>query len=169
MKGTDFGTNYSGVLGIPGLNGADIRDSGFPDVNFNTYTAFGVPNWMPLFRTDETYTTDHKLTYTKGAHEVTFGFDLVRHHLNHWQPELSAGGPRGYFDFSGGITTDNAPNAPAANQYNAYAQFLLGLSDNTQKGSSVHSHDRSRMAVWLVRAGSLAGGPQSDRHSRSAV
>ncbi len=89
---------------------------------------------MPLFRTDETYTTNEKLTWTKGAHEIRFGFDLVRHHLNHWQPELSAGGPRGYFDFSGSITTDNAANAPSPNQFNAYAQFLLGLSDNTQKG-----------------------------------
>lgn len=135
VKGTDYGKDYSSVLGIPGLNGSDIRDSGFPDINFgSTYTGFGVPNWMPLFRTDETYTTSHKLTYTKGAHELRFGFDLVRHHLNHWQPELSAGGPRGYFDFDGGITTLNAANAPAANQYNEYAQFLLGLSDNIQKG-----------------------------------
>ena len=144
VKGTDYGTNYGTTLGIPGLNGADIRDSGFPDVSFNTYTGFGVPNWMPLFRTDETYTTSHKVTYTKGAHELKFGADIVRHHLNHWQPELSNGGPRGYFDFGGGITT-LAPvlaadgttvlvPGSATTQYNAYAQFLLGLSDNTQKG-----------------------------------
>ena len=137
VKGTDYGTNYGDTLGIPGLNGSDIRDSGFPDTNFGSsgfYTGFGVPNWMPLFRTDETYTTSHKVTYTKGAHEVKFGFDLVRHHLNHWQPELSAGGPRGYFNFGGGVTADNDPNASAITQYNAYAQFLLGLPDNTQKG-----------------------------------
>lgn len=133
VKGRDYGTNYSSILGIPGLNGDDIRDSGFPDINFGTaYTGFGVPNWMPLFRTDETYTTSHKITYTKGAHEVRFGFDIVRHHLNHWQPELSNGGPRGYFDFSGGLT---ATNGYAATQFNDYAQFLLGLSDNTQKGT----------------------------------
>jgi hypothetical protein len=136
VKGTDFGTNYGDTLGIPGLNGTDIRDSGFPNINFgSTYAGFGVPNWMPLFRTDETYTGNVKATWTKGAHELRFGFDLVRHHLNHWQPELSAGGPRGYFDFNGSITTNNASNAAAANQFNEYAQFLLGLSDNTQKGT----------------------------------
>jgi hypothetical protein len=134
VKGTDFGTNYGTTLGIPGLNGADPRDSGFPDIAVGAYAGFGVPNWMPLFRTDETYTSSHKLTYTKGAHELKFGFDVVRHHLNHWQPELSNGGPRGYFNFGGGVTTLNSATAPAANQYNAYAQFLLGLSDNTQKG-----------------------------------
>ena len=134
VKGTDYGTNYGTTLGIPGLNGSDIRDSGFPDTSVGAYTGFGVPNWMPLFRTDETYTTSHKLTVTKGAHEMKFGFDLVRHHLNHWQPELSNGGPRGYFDFGGGVTALNSPTAPATTQFNAYAQLLLGLPDVTDKG-----------------------------------
>jgi len=132
-----YGTNYSSKLGIPGIDGADIRDSGFPNINFpTTYTSMGTPNWMPLFRTDENYTGDVSLAVTKGAHQLRFGFDMVRFHLNHWQPELSAGGPRGYFDFSGALTTDNLGNgkATSANQFNEYAQFLLGLSDNTQKG-----------------------------------
>ena len=38
VLGTDFGTNYSAPLGIPGLNGPDIRDSGFPDVSFGGIT-----------------------------------------------------------------------------------------------------------------------------------
>ena len=139
VLGTDYGTNYSSTLGIPGLNGADIRQSGFPNVQFGSndyYTETGVPNWMPAFRTDETYTTDHSLAWTKGSHQFRFGFDLVRHHLNHWQPELSNGGPRGYFDFNGSVTSNNLGNDKATpiSQYNAYAQFLLGLSDNTQKG-----------------------------------
>jgi hypothetical protein len=143
VLGTDFGTNYSDILGIPGLNGSDIRDSGFPNVNFGGYyTATGVPNWMPMFRTDENYTGSSSLAWTKGAHQFRFGFDMVRFHLNHWQPELSNGGPRGYFNFSGKITTLNScPAGSPANceseaptQANAYAQFLLGLSDNTQKG-----------------------------------
>ncbi len=137
VLGTDFGKDYSSALGIPGLNGPDIRDSGFPNVVFGSFfTEFGVPNWMPLYRTDENYTGASSIAWTKGAHELRFGFDMVRFHLNHWQPELSPGGPRGYFDFNGQVTTSNVGgNAAAApNQYNAYAQFLLGLSDNTQKG-----------------------------------
>ncbi len=150
VKGADYGTNYGTTLGILGLNGSDIRDSGFPDTSVGAYTGFGVPNWMPLFRTDETYTTSHKLTVTKGAHEMKFGFDLVRHHLNHWQPELSNGGPRGFFDFNGSVTSEKcagptpqglacaalpASQQPAATtQFNAYAQLLLGLPDDTDKG-----------------------------------
>ncbi|HWB99309.1 MAG TPA: TonB-dependent receptor, partial [Bryobacteraceae bacterium] len=75
------------------------------------------------------------LTWTKGAHQFRFGFDLVRHHLNHWQPELSNGGPRGLFDFNGQTTVLNTDgNSSTNNQFNAYAQFLLGLSDDVQKG-----------------------------------
>ncbi|MDQ2844647.1 MAG: TonB-dependent receptor [Acidobacteriota bacterium] len=154
VLGTDYGKDYSSVLGIPGLNGPDIRDSGFPNINFATYTGTGVPNWMPAFRTDETYTTDHSLAWTKGSHEVRFGFDLVRHHLNHWQPELSFGGPRGYFDFSGSITSDNvgAGKASAISQYNSYAQFLLGLSDNTQKGEQyILMTGREWQLGWFVQ------------------
>jgi hypothetical protein len=133
VKGNDYGTNYGTQFGIPGTNGADIRQSGFPNINFGIgYSAMGVPNWMPLFRTDESYTHSDNITWTKGAHEIRFGFDLVRHHLNHWQPELAAGGPRGYLDFAGGTTALKGGASPT--QYNAYASFLLGLTDNTQKG-----------------------------------
>jgi hypothetical protein len=134
VTGNDYGQNFGTALGIPGLNGPDIRDSGFPDITITGYTGFGVPNWMPSFRTDETYSHSDNLTWTKGAHELRFGFDLVRHHLNHWQPEISPGGPRGLLDFNGQSTALNAPNAAATNQYNAYAQFLLGYSDEVQKG-----------------------------------
>jgi hypothetical protein len=136
VKGNDFGTNYGTVLGIPGLNGPDIRQSGFPDITFNTtnnyYAQFGIPNWMPLFRTDENYTNSDSLSWVKGAHSMRFGFDLVRFHLNHWQPELSNGGPRGALDFNGQVTALNGGAAP--NQFNAYAQFLLGYSNEVQKG-----------------------------------
>jgi outer membrane receptor protein involved in Fe transport len=135
VKGNDYGKEFGQILGIPGLNGDDIRDSGFPNINIGGYTEFGVPNWMPLFRNDETFTQNDSLSWTKGAHQFSFGFDLVRHHLNHWQPELSFGGPRGYLDFDGQTTALNTDgNASVTNQFNAYAQFLLGLSDDVQKG-----------------------------------
>ncbi len=41
VLGSDFGKDYSTTLGIPGLNGDDIRDSGFPNVNINGFTG----NW----------------------------------------------------------------------------------------------------------------------------
>ena len=84
---------------------------------------------MPLFRTDETYTNSDNLTWTHGAHEFRFGFDMIRYHLNHWQPELG-GGPRGQFTFNGSTT---ATIGYSPNQFNSYAAFLLGLPDDVQK------------------------------------
>jgi hypothetical protein len=135
VTANDYGKTFGDALGIPGLNGPDIRDSGFPNITINGYTGFGVPNWMPAFRNDQTITHNDSVTWTKGAHQFSFGFDLVRHHLNHWQPELSAGGPRGLLDFNGQVTTLNTGNGSSlSNQFNGYAQFLLGLSEDVQKG-----------------------------------
>jgi len=125
----DYGTNYGLQFGIPNTNGPDPLQSGFPNIGVTGYTGFGVPNWMPLQRVEESYTQSDNLTWTKGSHELRFGFDLVRHHLNHWQPEIGQG-PRGYLGFGGGETA-LAPGSP--NQFNAYAAFLLGLSDDTEK------------------------------------
>jgi hypothetical protein len=126
----DYGTNYGQQFGIPNTNGPDPRQSGFPNIGISGYNGFGVPNWMPVTRHDESYTHSDNLTWTKGAHEIRFGFDLVRHHLNHWQPEIGQG-PRGYLGFNGQETALKGGAAP--NQFNAYGAFLLGLSDDAEK------------------------------------
>jgi hypothetical protein len=131
--GSDYGKNYGlDTLGISGTNGPDVRQSGFPNIQGTGYTSFGVPNWMPLFRVEESWTTSHNLTWTHSGHEVRFGYDLTRYRMNHWQPELSAGGPRGLISFQGGATALSGGASP--NQYNSYAAFLMGLTGNVQKG-----------------------------------
>ncbi len=130
VKGNDFGTNYGEQLGIPGLNGSDTRQSGFPNIQIGGYEGTGVPGWMPLFRTEESFNTSQNVTWSKGAHEFRFGFDGVLHRMTHWQPELGAG-PRGYIEFDGGLTT-LGPNG-AGDNLNSYADFLLGLPQNMQK------------------------------------
>ena len=151
VKGNDFGTNYGDQLGIPGLNGPDIRQSGFPNTSYSAgYTGFGVPSWMPLFRVEENITTSHNLTWVKGPHEFRFGFDLVKFNLSHWQPELSAGGPRGLLNFDGGNTALNGGASP--NQYNAYAAMLLGMVYNVQKGQQyILMTGREWQLGWYVR------------------
>jgi hypothetical protein len=162
----DYGTSYGLQFGIPNTNGPDPLQSGFPNIGISGYSGFGVPNWMPLQRVEESYTQSDNLTWTKGAHEVRFGFDLVRHHLNHWQPEIGQG-PRGYLGFGGGETALKGGVAP--NQFNAYGAFLLGAFRRCGKESAVHSVDRPRMAVRLVRPRSMAGEPQSDHQPGAAL
>ncbi len=127
VKGQDFGKDFSATLGIPGLGGPDPRQQGFPNISINGYNGFGVPNWMPLERIEESFTTTHTLRWIKGKHNFAFGFDGVLHRMNHWQPELGAG-PRGAFDFNGGLT-----GTGSFNNFNAYAQFLLGTPQSIQK------------------------------------
>jgi carboxypeptidase family protein/TonB-dependent receptor-like protein len=127
-KTPDYGTNIgSDVLGIPGTNnGSDLRSSGYPYFAVSGFANIGNPEgWNPAFRNDWSFTTSHNVRWSKGKHQISAGIDIVHHHLNHWQPELGSG-PRGEFDFDGNATALNG-GAPA-NQFNAWAQFLLGLS-----------------------------------------
>jgi hypothetical protein len=147
----DYGTNYGQQFGIPNTNGPDPRQSGFPNIAPGSYTTFGVPNWMPVTRVEESWTQSDNITYVHGAHEFRFGFDLVRHHLNHWQPEIG-NGPRGYLGFSGGPTALNATGAAAPNQYNGYATFLLGLDTSTDKSLQyILSTGREWQFGWYAR------------------
>ena len=129
-----FGTNFgSEVLGIPGTNGPDPRQSGIPRFGISGYSVLGNPNgWQPNFYNDTTYTINQNFSYIKGSHNIRFGFEGIRHHLNHWQPEIG-GGPRGNFNFTDGVTALNEPGAPRPNQFNAYASYLLGLPQQVGK------------------------------------
>ncbi len=134
QHGTDqfFGQNIGTQLGIPGTNGPDPRQSGFPIFNITGFSSFGqTANYIPFFRNDQTWTNSHNLSWTHGAHELRFGFDMIRFQLNQWQPEAGSFGPRGYFTFDGGVTALNGGRSP--NQYNAYAAFLLGLDQSVGK------------------------------------
>jgi hypothetical protein len=131
--GTNFGTD---VFGIPGTNGAglsggDPRTSGMPSFFVSGYADFGgVDGWSPLYRNDRSYNVSTNLTWTKSKHDMRFGIDIVRMELTHWQPEQGVG-PRGGFRFRGGATALGPTGSP--DQFNAYAQFLLGLTTTAEK------------------------------------
>lgn len=143
-QGPDYGRNIgTDVLRIPGTNGPDVRQSGFPLFNFNGYTSIGnVNNWSPAFRKDRSYTYVANINWTKGSHNIRAGLDYVQHQMNHWQPELGGWSPRGGFNFqSNAITGLNgtegegfaATTAPAQNNFNSYAGFLLGMASSIGK------------------------------------
>ncbi len=139
----------SDTFKIPNTNGPDPRQGGFPNISISGFTGFGVPSWMPVTRVEETFTQSDNITWTKGAHEIRAGFDLVRHHLNHWQPEIGFG-PRGGLDFASGTTALNG--GPAANFANGYASFLMGLSDDAEKSlQNILATGREWQFGWYVR------------------
>ena len=128
--GPDYGKNFGlDVLGIPGTNGPDIRQSGFPQIAYG-YTGLGNQNnWSPVTRAERSYTFTQNAAKIRNNHTFRFGADIVKHQLNHWQPEIGVG-PRGAITYGGGATT---LAGAGATQYNAYAAFLLGSATLTQK------------------------------------
>jgi Carboxypeptidase regulatory-like domain/TonB dependent receptor-like, beta-barrel len=143
----DLGSNFGlDVLGIPGTNGPDPRESGMPPLYISGFSALGNPEgWNPLFRNDQSYTFNTNASWIKGTHDVRFGFDFVHHLMNHWQPELGEG-PRGAFYFDPGVTALNpdALNSTVGfrggtpsfeNDWNSVAAFLLGTPDVSGKSS----------------------------------
>lgn len=143
----DLGTNYgSEVLGLPGTNGPDPRESGLPAFYISDYSSLGnTEGWNPAFRNDQSYTFNTNANWMKGAHEIRFGFDFMHHLMNHWQPELGEG-PRGAFGFDPGVTALNPAALEATagfrgdtpsfeNGWNGLAGFLLGTPTFSGKSS----------------------------------
>ena len=130
-QGQDYGTNYgSDVFGIPGTNGSDPRQSGLPVFSLSGLSTWGqTATWMPLTRNDRSYTFSTNLSKSRGKHELRVGFDVVKHELNHYQPEID--NPRGAFNFGGGGTA--LANGATAVQANSMAQFLLGTPTSMSK------------------------------------
>ena len=57
--------------------------------------------------------------WTKGTHNVKFGFDVQRNYLNHYETAVPV------FTFNGGATALSGGTSP--NSFNQFADFLLGL------------------------------------------
>src|SRR3954447_13492109 len=153
QHGTDafYGQNVGLDLGIPGTNGPDIRQSGFPIINISGFTSLGqTANWRPFGRPAQSWTKSHNLTWTHRSHEVRAGFDLIRYQLNQWQPEAASYGPRGWLSFDGAATALNG--GPSPNQYNAWAAFLLGLDQQVGKSiQNIKMTGREWQFGWYVR------------------
>ncbi|MBI1898036.1 MAG: carboxypeptidase regulatory-like domain-containing protein, partial [Acidobacteria bacterium] len=149
-------------LGIPGTNGTRRFEGGWPRFDISSYTSLGMPNaFMPYFRSDPQHQYVANLNWTKGSHEIRFGFDIYFTGMNHLQPEVSGGGAHGAsggFTFGGGPTT--TVGGQPANQFNNYATFLLGLPTTVGKITQIPDmyHTRQRSYSLYVR----------DRWSRNA-
>jgi hypothetical protein len=117
------------VLEIPGTNGPRFFEGGWPRFAVSSYTTMGAQGGLtrPFFNRDPRTQMVANASWTKGSHSVRFGFDSSRQQINHTQVEFvgATAGPSGGFTFSGGAT--QLSGGPAANQFNSWASFLLGL------------------------------------------
>ncbi len=135
-------------LGIPGTNGPESFQKGWPYFGISGYEALGTNlHYYPYYRSDDQYQYVTNFSWTKGSHEIRWGMDLYAQQMDHIQPEFSGGasrGPRGRFDFGTGPTrlcrTPDGKGgcktlSPSVSNVNSFATFLLGLP--TQLGKNL--------------------------------
>ena len=124
----DLGVNHGlDTLKIPGTNGSDRLQSGYPRFNISGFSAIGNPNVSnPFLFRDNQYSATANVSVIRGAHSLRFGGEYTYYTINHFQPQ-AAFGPRGGFNFTGGLTVLNAPGALGSNAFNGFSDFLLGL------------------------------------------
>jgi hypothetical protein len=135
-------------LGIPGTNGPDRLYGGWPQFNVTNFSVIGYSgssgtpyvddNWQRQFTANA--------TWTKAAHTIRFGGDIVRQAMNRFE----VGDPSGTFTFDGGPTTLNG--GPASNQYNTFADFLLGLPTAMAKSYIPFENNHVRSRNWQFSA-----------------
>jgi hypothetical protein len=118
------------TLGIPGTNLGDLPAAGgLPQFNFNNtgYSNYGY-SYPYLEYNDPVLQYSANATWTHKQHNLKFGINISQQHMNHRETTPTQ------FTFSGGSTLLNpgagAQNVPSANQFNAYADFLLGFVNN---------------------------------------
>jgi hypothetical protein len=137
------------LLKIPGTNGTRYFETGWPTFSVDSYTNIGTnDNYMPYYRRDPQYQYVANFNWTKGTHNVRFGFDFYRQHLNQNQAEFVGGtffGAQGGFNFGGGPTLTRG--GASSNQFNSYATFLLGLT--TLYGRTYQAPDEYNLRAKL--------------------
>lgn len=122
----DLDRNYGlEELNIPGTNGSDRLQAGYPRFTISGYSSLGNANVSnPFLFRDQQWVTTANTSWIRGAHSFRFGGEYAYFTINHFQPQ-TAYGPRGGFNFTGGLTALSGGAPP--NQFNALADFLLGL------------------------------------------
>ena len=125
-QNVDIAKNYGlDDLKIPGTNGGDPLQGGYPRFTFSQFSSLGNPNVSnPFLFRDNQWVTNWNLGYSKGSHNIRMGFEFSRFDINHFQPQAS-NGPRGGFNFGGGLTS--LRGGAATTGYNSYGDFMLGL------------------------------------------
>lgn len=143
--GPDYGKNWgSEVWKIPGTNGGkafagDIRYSGMPQIA-NGFTAWGNPaSSNPNFYDDWSYTYTTNFSKIQGAHEFRWGIDVVRHAMNHWQPEIA--NPRGSLSPGSTAVVLAGQVARGIHTYAAGLLDILGSANKSVQFFDMHTRE----------------------------
>ena len=120
-----FGTNVLANLGIQGLSN-DPFTYGLPALTVTDFDTVQDSNTLPQLQRDNTWYVSQDFSRTKGRHTWKTGLQFTHFTMAYMQSQYV----RGNYQFNGTYTSDPAnPN----NTGDAFADFLLGLPDLTQR------------------------------------
>jgi hypothetical protein len=119
-----FSQDITGSLGINGVS-TNPFDWGLPNLSFTNFG--GIQDTNPLLRRDQTFTFSDTLIWTHGKHTLRWGGDFRRIQQN-TETDSNA---RGSFIFTGLNTSEVANGAPVTGTGFDFADFLLGLPQQT--------------------------------------
>ena len=127
------------ILTSPGILPLPVRRFGY--------------SYPPLEYKDPVFEYAANVTKIKGSHNIRFGEDIVRLHMNHKEVRNTV------FQFTGGVTS--IPGGAPPNQYNGVADFLLGLPQTTNNWFQPEQPyiTLRRVRLFLLCARSVAGKP----------
>jgi hypothetical protein len=160
------------VLHIPGTNGPDRLQGGIPSFQITGWANLGNPNTGNPFKFhDKQFTLADNFSWTKGSHGIRFGLDYQKQRINHFQPQgADFQTVRGTFRFNGNPTalqscSANSPTVPnvcatpgtnptpaAANSFNAWASFLLGLPSTAGKVDQLRNPNAVYFTSYAIYA-----------------
>jgi hypothetical protein len=149
----DLDNNFGlDVLNIPGTNGPDRLQGGKPSFQITGWANMGNPNTGNPFKFhDWQKTFAGNFSWIKSTHNLRFGVDIQNQQINHFQPQgADFQTVRGTFRFNGNPTARQG--GAAANAFNAWASFLLGLPSSAGKVDQL----RNPNAVYFVNYGVYA-------------
>ncbi|HXE62377.1 MAG TPA: TonB-dependent receptor [Bryobacteraceae bacterium] len=121
---TNFGKNVAAQLGIPGVN-IDSDSSGIPGITLGT--ANGIQSlteggYQPNLDYNNTFQENGSFQFTRGAHSMKTGLNVIRRQVN----ETQSADPRGTFTFNA-IPTSDTINTTNNQSGNGLASLLLGM------------------------------------------
>ncbi len=130
-----LGQNLGLALGIPGTNGPSSNQGGYPMFNITGFDIIGTAaSYLPYYRTDPASQQVVNFNKVKGQHDIRFGVEISEMAQNHIEVDNTTPyGTQGGFQFAGGPTALNG--GPSPNQFNDYADFLLGLPTGVGKNT----------------------------------
>ena len=152
-------TCWGEELGIPNSCQPGQRDYVLPRIDITGWSSYGNgvrpnDNTGSVFDyLDPQYQYVANATYTKGAHNLKFGADVHRLHMNHYEVTSA------FFGFTGGATALSGGAAP--NLYNSYADFLLGVAVPAAVVAADAALERGRRAIRIGRSPCAAGSTAS--------